>query len=459
MVNPILLREMTPRRPLSCDPLFSVRFFRRHHIKMAIFALAAWCSPLPIFAQDDDSGIGSPLAKEISSARLPMATASLEKIQLEQLSNKISTATGLAISPLVVAGGLGGYQWWITAPEHRAELALFYHPLMWGTFLGLGFLFLVNSCVGTLIPFLKKPMDFVETIEHAVSGILIGLPIFILMQIPSSLVVSLAAAAPPDTMAGFAVPFFGTSPLVFSAFTWLFWLPVLLVCFFSVWALSQFINLLILLSPWGGFDLLLRIVRGTALGVVLVAALVSPWLALLVCSLIIFFSLLFVRFTFRACRFAAYLTLDIFLGIFLPHKAVGRKVSGYTLVALGQARRRTLGGVEPSADGCAQFVFGRKRVIQLGRGLELRDGFLGGVIAESGTDSGRKLVRISKRYRLLHPQVAQNLGLVVSLGPGKTITAPEQASLGMVRRRDTRMTHAFERWKNNLIQICAEMKS
>lgn len=426
---------------------------------MAIFALAAWCSPFLIFAQDDDSGIGSPLAKEISSAHLPVATASLEKSQLEQLSNKISTATGLAISPLVVAGGLGGYHWWITAPEHRAELALFYHPLMWGTFLGLGFLFLVNSCVGTLIPFLKKPMDFVETIEHAVSGILIGLPIFILMQIPSSLVVSLAAAAPPDAMAGFAVPFFGASPLVFSAFTWLFWFPVLLICFFSVWALSQFINLLILLSPWGGFDLLLRIVRGTALGVVFVAALVSPWLALLVCSLIIFFSLLFVRFTLRACRFAAYLTLDIFLGIFLPHQALGRKLSGYTLVALGQARRRTLGSVELSADGCAQFCYGRKKVITLGRGLELKDGFLGGVIAESGTDSGRKLVRISKRYRLLHPQVAQSMGLVMSMGSVKTTTATKQAALGMVGSFDTRMRPAFERWKNNLMQICTEMKS
>jgi hypothetical protein len=449
---------MISRSFFSCGHSSSARFLRRTGKRAVAFALAVGCSPYLIFAQNEGSGLVPPSAKEISATQLTMAS-SLEKSQLEQLSNKISTSTGLAISPLVVAGGLGGYQWWITPPEHRAKLALFYHPWVWGAFLGLGFLFLMNSCIGTLIPFLKKPMDLVETFEHTATGLLIGLPIFIFMQIPSSLVMPSVATHLPDATAGFIVPFFSASSWVFSAFTWIFWLPVLLICFFSVWALSQFINLLILLSPWGGFDLLLRMIRGTALVVIFLAALISPWLALLVCSLIILFSLLFIRFTLRACRFAAYLTLDLFLGIFCPHRSVGRKLSAYTLVALGQARKRTLGRVEPSADGCAQFCYGRKEVIQLGRGLELRDGLLGGVISESGTDSGRKLVRISKRYRLLQPQVAENLGLVIPSGPVKIITAPKQAALGIVRKCDTRVSQAFERWKNNLIQICAEIKS
>ena len=145
----------------------------------------------------------------------------------QELSQKITTSTGLAISPLMVAGCLGFYHWWVAAPEKRQHLNLFYQPYIWGTFLAISLLFLLNSCIGTIIPFLKKPMDFVESIENTFSAFLIGLPLILLTQIPPNLEFSVVADPATHQFAGMTLPFFGSSSQAFTALTLLFWAPVL----------------------------------------------------------------------------------------------------------------------------------------------------------------------------------------------------------------------------------------
>ena len=45
-------------------------------------------------------------------------------------------------------------------------------PLAWGTGLFLAFLFAANTTIGSLLPGLKKPMDFVEHYENQASALL-----------------------------------------------------------------------------------------------------------------------------------------------------------------------------------------------------------------------------------------------------------------------------------------------
>jgi len=386
---------------------------------------------------------------------LPRGGAIPEKSELENLSVKISSATGLAISPLVVAGCLGSYQWWVTAPEDRPRLSLFCHPLAWGTFLGLGLLFLANSFIGSAIPILKKPMDFVETIEHAVSGLLIGLPLMILMKIPASLVVSGLDAPAVGTVAGFVLPISAVPVSVSAALTWFFWVPVLGLCFVSVWALSQFVNLLILLSPWGGLDLLLRALRGATLGLIFLATLISPWLALLFCLLIIVVALLMLRLTWRACHFAAYLAWDIFWGVVKPRRKLNGFVRAYALASWGEVRKGTLGKLEISQDGIVRFCYGRNKSSLLGEGLELKDGWLGGIIVDARSLPPKNLLRISKRFRCLHQEVALRYGLIppVQVLGSSQVTSSHTAWTG-----ERSLGGAVESWRGLLSRIVAEIK-
>ena len=201
--------------------------------------------PVVVLSETNQASVGAILQKAILEPEKLNSPAVPPKSELENLSYKISSATGIAISPLVVAGCLGCYHWWVAPSEERSQLNIFYQPYAWGTFLGLGLLFLINSFIGTVIPFLKKPMDFVETIEHAVSGLLIGLPLILLMNLPADFQLAGSATGTGQVTAGFVPSFLAIDSWFSNALTWVFWIPVFGVCFFSVWALSQFLNLLI----------------------------------------------------------------------------------------------------------------------------------------------------------------------------------------------------------------------
>lgn len=392
------------------------------------------------------------------AGRLPEGNdlSSLTPDKSQEISRKITTSTGLAISPLMVAGCLGFYHWWVTSPEKRQKLSVFYQPYVWGTFLTISLLFWLNSCIGTVIPFLKKPMDFIESIENTLSAFLLGLPLIFLTQIPANLEFSAMANPAGHKFAGLMLPFFESGSQAFTAFTWVIWIPVLGMCFFSVWALSQFLNFLIVISPWGGIDLLLRMAKGFVLAAIFGALLISPWLALMLCSLLILSSLLLLRLTVRACCFVLYLSLDLFLGICAPKKEVGHTVRAYALATVGKIKRRSLGKLEISEDGDVYFRAGRKKILPLGEGLEIRHGLLGGVITDASSEKKRDLLRISNRYRLIHMQVAERYGL--SFSPMDTATDAESATRGQTGSLQSSLAGPIAWLKQNFAKICSEMK-
>lgn len=445
------------RRSIIPGDLFSKRQPWRQKCSVFLFFFLSFL-PVVVLSETNQASVGAILQKAILEPEKLNSPAVPPKSELENLSYKISSATGIAISPLVVAGCLGCYHWWVAPSEERSQLNIFYQPYAWGTFLGLGLLFLINSFIGTVIPFLKKPMDFVETIEHAVSGLLIGLPLILLMNLPADFQLAGSATGTGQVTAGFVPSFLAIDSWFSNALTWVFWIPVFGVCFFSVWALSQFLNLLILLSPWGGIDLLLRTVKGVVLAAILGAALISPWLALFLCSLIIVVSMLMLHFTYRACRFVFYLTFDLLMACWSPQKEVSGAVRAYALTKIGKVKKRALGKLEILEDGRAHFRVGRKKTIPLGEGFELRHGLLGGVISDVSGKKRKDLLRISKRYRLVHGEVAQRFGLTLS---SAEIPTPENlgAVPGVSVSGDQIPMTVFARWKNSFMRIGAEIRS
>lgn len=445
------------RRSIIPNYFFSKRPVWRQFCSVFLIFLLSF-SPVVVLSETNQASVGAILQKAILEPEKLNSSAVPPKSDLENLSYKISSATGIAISPLVVAGCLGCYHWWVASSEERSQLNIFYQPYAWGTFLGLGLLFLINSFIGTIIPFLKKPMDFVETIEHTVSGLLIGLPLILLMNLPADFQLAASTTGTGQVTAGFVPSFLATDSWFSTALTLIFWVPMFGVCFFSVWALSQFLNLLILLSPWGGIDLVLRTLKGVILVAILGSALISPWLALFLCSLIIVVSMLMLHFTYRACRFIFYLTFDLLMACCSPKKEISGPVRAYALTKLGKVKKRALGKLEILEDGRAHFRAGRKKTILLGEGLELRHGLLGGVISEVSGKKRKDLLRISKRYRLVHGEVAQRFGLTLS---SSEIPTPEilEAVPGASSSYDRMPLTVFARWKNSFMRIGAEIRS
>ncbi len=337
-----------------------------------------------------------------------------QEINLDKAAQYIQTTTAIAISPLLVVGIKGLAKWYKTPEDRRESLSLINRPWIWGTFLGIGFFFIVNSFLGTLIPPLKKPMDLLEPFEHMISGFLIGLPIVVSMVVSAA--PSLASLfVPQESMAaGMVFPAFAATSWASVTLTTVVWTVTVIVCFISVWSFSQFMNLLIVLSPWGGIDLGLRLCKGIVLASIILAGLISPWLSILLCGLIILITLLALKFTLRASRYLFYLLADFLMGHFRPHRSEVGRVKACALSKIGNIKKRSIGWLDFYDDGKVRFHHLGGRYLELPLGLEMRDGFLGAVIFDPAKEKDSDLFRISKRYRLRHIEVAQRLQLAYS---------------------------------------------
>jgi hypothetical protein len=348
-------------------------------------------------------------------------------MNLDKAAQYIQTTTAIAISPLLVVGIKGLAKWYKTPEEHRESLSLINRPWVWGTFLGIGFFFIVNSFLGTLIPPLKKPLDLLEPFEHMISGFLIGLPIVVSMVLSAAPTLSSLFAPQGSSVAGLAFPAFAATSWASVTMTTVVWTLTVVICFISVWSFSQFMNLLIVLSPWGGIDLGIRLCKGFVLIAIIAAGLISPWLAIFLCGLIILITLLVLKFTLRASRYLFYLMADFVMGHFRPHRDEVGRIKACALSKIGNIKKRTIGWLDYYDDGKVRFNHVGGKYLELPGGLELREGFLGAIIFDPSKEKDSDLFRISKRYRLKYIEVAQRLQLVYSppaaaLQPVQTIS-------------------------------------
>ena len=209
------------------------------------------------------------LAGAASGAELerPAGSVQLPGVALAQA---VSETTGLAISPLLGAGAYGAYKYWRTSPELRDRLPWYARPWFWVPALLLVGLAALKDLWGTGTPaILKKPLDVAELLENQLSGLLVGGAIVPLLL--------LTPAGPVDSSlsAGMA-PLAWIEPLSWAGNGVL--LVVLWVMFAGVFLVFHSIQVLIVLSPFGAVDLVLKIMRAGLLGTVVAAAWVHPWL-------------------------------------------------------------------------------------------------------------------------------------------------------------------------------------
>lgn len=241
-----------------------------------------------------------------------------DKSPFAKIAGTVSAITGIAISPMLGTGGYGVYQY-VSAKtaEQKAALPWYAKPTFF-----LPALLLVGICackdsLGAVVPpGLKKPLDIIETIENKASGLVAAgavVPLTV-SSVSDWIFHSGSAAAGSDhvSSAGFAMMHFGAMD-----FSWLLnilTVPLSVTVFVFVWMASHAINVLILLSPWGAVDAVLKVARTSVLGLITLTAHLDPRISAVLSLIIIVIAYFVAGWSFRLTVFGSIFCWDFFTG-------------------------------------------------------------------------------------------------------------------------------------------------
>jgi hypothetical protein len=229
---------------------------------------------------------------EISAAAAPAS----KNVSGEQIAQTISLITGVAISPLMGVGAVGAWDFFhARTPEQKAKLPWFADPLFWVPALLLVAACFVKDSAGIVLPpMLKKPFDVAETIEHKISGL-----------VATGAFVPIAASIfhASGTGDGTSLSAVGFAAIDLS---WLYnalMVPIAMAAFFMVFLASNAVNILILLSPFGAFDAMLKAFRTSIIASIAISSWANPWMGAAWALIIIGFSYLIAGWSFRLSHF------------------------------------------------------------------------------------------------------------------------------------------------------------
>lgn len=332
-------------------------------MKRSAFLILALCSGLlmaaPAFAAE---------------TKKPAKTPGIE------LATMASQVTGIAISPLLGVSGVGAYQWVkASTPEEKAQLPWFAQVSFWlPALLLVGVCAFKDSFAAMVPPGLKKPLDIAETVENKISGLVAaGAVVPSLVALGSKLIMQSAALEHTPVLAGG----FGVLPLAAFDLSWLLTIlmvPLSVAVFAVVWVVGHAINVLILLSPWGGLDTALKGIRTGVLSLVAATAYIDPVVGATLSVVIILLAWLMAGWAFRLMVFGTEFTWDFFT--LRRHRfkllADGNKL--FTAREISGAPMRTYGRLHQEADGKLLFKF-RPWLVMPERTVEVpRDGLVVG---------------------------------------------------------------------------------
>ena len=276
-----------------------------------------------------------------------------------ELATMASQVTGIAISPLLGVSGVGAYQYFkASTPEEKAALPWFANLSFWLPALLLVGLCACKDIIAPVVPpGLKKPLDIAETFENKVSGLVAaGAVIPSLVALGSKLIMTSAGLEHPPVMAGgLAMVQFGE--MDFSWLLTILMVPLSVAVFAVVWVVGHAINVLILISPWGGLDTALKAIRTSVLSLVAATAYIDPVVGATLSVVIIVLAYFLAGWAFRLMVFGTECSWDFFT---LRHRrfqllADGNKL--FTAREIDGVPMRTYGRLCQAADGKLLFKF------------------------------------------------------------------------------------------------------
>jgi hypothetical protein len=322
------------------------------------------------------------------------------------LASALSTVTGVAISPLLGTSAVGAYQWFTAKDEvTRQHLPWYAQPKFWVPALLVIAVCAAKDAFGAAVPPpLKKPLDTLEVVENKFSGLIaagavvpVAVDAFAKMYLQES--AHTASAAATSGLAMIPVLGFNWAPALD-----ILLVPLAIAVFAVVWMASHAINVLILLSPWGGVDAGLKAARTSLLGLLTVTAMINPWVGALLSVIVIIFAYFIAGWAFRLTVFGSIMSWDFFTG--RTHRFVVAQNANalFSSGSLPGVPVRTYGRLVQRDDGSLEFVY-RPWLIRPPRTVALPQSRTGLAVGQGlffsivTTDTGGALFLLPLRYR------------------------------------------------------------
>ena len=335
------------------------------------------------------------------------------------IATNLAAITGIAISPLFGMSAVSCYMYYGTPISQRQNLPWYNSPSVWGAGFFFWFLFLVNTQIGTAVPLLKKPMDTVELFENKISAIIAQPALMSQLYTFGAGLAGLSAAkisaasAHGPLLASIALPgeLLGilTAGLGFIAFA-------------AVWLCSHTINVFILISPWGGVDNVLRLVRGgliTAVFGSFFVPVIGPFLCIAICLIIIAASCFLAPWAFRLMVFGSTCAWDFLTFRHKRFKPESSPIRAFVLKPFDDIPKRTYGSLSRDSAGSLIFTYRNwlvlpKKTALIGEGEHYAEkGIFSPALDALDSETGRSpsLFRFPPRYRGHENYIVETLAL------------------------------------------------
>lgn len=320
------------------------------------------------------------LVPSVSAAPAGAKTESKGQTPGIELATLASQVTGIAISPMLGVSGVGAYKWMkASTPEEKAALPWYAQVSFW---LPAMLLVGVCACKDTIAPLLppgmKKPLDIAEAVENKISGLVAaGAVVPSLVAMGLKMIMQSSALDHHSTVVGglgmIQVGMFDTSWLLT-----ILMVPLSIAVFAVVWVVGHAINVLILISPWGGVDTALKGMRTGVLSLVAATAYIDPVVGATVSVIIILLAYLMAGWAFRLMVFGTEFTWDFFTLRSRRFQLLADGNKLFTAREVSGVPMRTYGRLFQEADGKLHFKF-RPWLVLAERSIEIpREGLVVG---------------------------------------------------------------------------------
>lgn len=335
-----------------------------------------------------------------------------------ELAEAISHSTGIAISPLLGVGAMGAWTWFRTPEAQRDGLPWFAQEWFWLPALILVVLLVAKDPLLGWLPLVKKPLDALDVVEDKFSAVLAGAVVLpMLLAAFSQMVPSESAAVTvgPPFLLAITVPTFlsGAMGKVVVALA----VIGMMAAFFLTWLAAHTINVLILVSPFGPLDTMLRAVKGLVLMVLVSATMIAPVLGLVVSLAIVLVAWKVAGWSYRFSVFGSVLAWDMLNFKHRHVEAKTERLRAFSAQGLSAVPVRTFGELHAESDGGKVFAYRPWLVLPEAR-LQLPAGqlivgkeLLFPVLLAGGDEDGERdvLVRFPPRFRGHEEELAERL--------------------------------------------------
>lgn len=334
-----------------------------------------------------------------------------------EVAAQFAKATGVAITPLMGMSFLGATAWLRAPEEMRPKLPWYDQPYFWGT----GLVLIGILWFGHRLPVIKRGFKFIKVWESKASAV-VAIPAVgqsILAAVPNSSIptawlspgewlIGSAHAANDAVQVGQVVDTAGTALAA----------VICLVGGAFVWLMFHTVNVLVLVSPIGVVDWILKGARLGALGVLLLAIAISPWLGAFVSLLYVLLALVVAGWAFRLMVFGAVFTADFGLLRWRRQKVSTDGIEAFTESGLAAVPVRTWGRIQNDAVGVVfryrPFLVLSAKEVRVDGPLFIGKGLLSPLLVSGAGAGGEEttMARFPPRYRGHGAELVTALGVL-----------------------------------------------